>query len=214
MPHVIQRALALVVLVLLGPLILALAVAVRLTSRGPAFHRATRVRLGGTFTLYKLRSMHAAAGAAGPGITARGDARVTRLGRVLRRTKVDELPQLWNVVRGDMALVGPRPEDPRYVDLTDPLHAEVFGAVPGITSPTALAYRDEEMQLLTAARDRAGSLGRTEPSPEDVDAVYRDVILPTKLMMDAAYLRSRSVLGDLRILLATVRPGSSGPSRR
>ena len=71
----------------------------------------------------------------GPGITAAGDPRVTRLGRVLRRTKLDELPQLWNVVRGEMALVGPRPEDPRYVDLTDPLHAAVFGARPGITGP-------------------------------------------------------------------------------
>ena len=85
MPYVIQRALALVLLLLLGPLIVVLAIAVRLTSRGPAFHRATRVRPGGTFTLYKLRSMRVGADTAGPGITARGDPRVTRLGRVLRQ---------------------------------------------------------------------------------------------------------------------------------
>ena len=121
-----QRALALVLLLLLGPLIVVLASAVRMTSRGPAFHRATRVRPRGTFILYKLRSMRVGADTACPGITSRGDPRVTRVGRILRRTKLDELPQLWNVVRGDMALVGPRPEDPRYVDLADPLHARVY----------------------------------------------------------------------------------------
>jgi lipopolysaccharide/colanic/teichoic acid biosynthesis glycosyltransferase len=214
MPYVIQRAFALVLLLLLGPLILALAIVVRLTSRGPAFHSAIRVRPSGTFTLYKLRTMRKGAADEGLGITAAGDVRVTRLGRMLRRTKLDELPQLWNVVRGDMALVGPRPEDPRYVNWTDPLHAQVFGALPGITGPTALAYRDEELRLLSAADDRARSFGRTEPSPEDVDVVYRDEILPTKLTMDAAYLRSRSLPGDLRILLATLRPGPSGPSTR
>jgi lipopolysaccharide/colanic/teichoic acid biosynthesis glycosyltransferase len=214
MPYLIQRALALVMLVLLGPLIVALAVAVRLTSRGPALHRATRVRPGGTFTLYKLRSMHAGADAAGPGITARGDARVTRLGRVLRRTKIDELPQLWNVVRGDMALVGPRPEDPRYVDLTDPLHAAVFGAPPGITGPTALAYRDEESILTEAAREIARSHGRERPTDADLDHAYREIVLPAKLQIDANYLESRSFAGDVATLVATVLPRPSSPSTR
>jgi lipopolysaccharide/colanic/teichoic acid biosynthesis glycosyltransferase len=214
MPYLIQRALALVGLVVLGPLILVLAVAVRLTSPGPAFHRATRVRPGGTFTLFKVRTMRIGAAHAGPGITAAGDARVTRLGRLLRRTKLDELPQLWNVVRGDMALVGPRPEDPRYVDWTDPLHARVFGALPGITGPTALAYRDEEPVLAAAGARIAESEGRHEPTFEDLDRAYREKILPAKLTMDSAYLRTRSLVGDLRILLATVRPRSSGPSTR
>ena len=209
-----QRALALVMLVLLGPLIVALAIAVRLTSRGPAFHRATRVRPGGTFTLCKLRSMHAGADSAGPGITASGDARVTPLGRVLRRTKLDELPQLWNVVRGDMALVGPRPEDPRYVDLSDPLHARVFAAVPGITGPTALRYRDEETILAEAARELARSHGRDEPTPKDLDRAYREVVLPAKLRMDADYISARSLAGDLRILWATLTPSGSAPSKR
>jgi lipopolysaccharide/colanic/teichoic acid biosynthesis glycosyltransferase len=207
MPYLIQRALALVVLVLLGPLILALAVAVRLTSRGPALHRATRVRPGGTFTLYKLRSMRAGADAAGPGITARGDARVTRLGNVLRRTKLDELPQLWNVVRGDMALVGPRPEDPRYVDWSNPLHVRVFGVLPGVTGPTAVEYRHEEDLIGQEALDVARAAGRTTPSGADLDRAYRERVLPRKLESDARYLDQRSWVTDVRTLLDTIRSG-------
>ena len=211
MPYLIQRTLALVGLIVLGPLILALGLAVRLTSPGPAFHRATRVRPGGTFTLYKLRSMTASAPAAGPGVTASGDPRVTRLGRTLRRTKLDELPQLWNVVKGDMALVGPRPEDPRYVDLSNPLHARVFGARPGITGPTAIAYRDEEVRLERAARERARLAGREVPTAADIDDAYRQVILPDKLASDSAYLASRTAGGDLRIIAATVGLASAPP---
>jgi lipopolysaccharide/colanic/teichoic acid biosynthesis glycosyltransferase len=205
LPYLIQRAIALVGLIVLGPLILALAVAVRLTSPGPAFHRATRVRPGGTFTLYKLRSMRADAATSGPGVTAGGDPRVTRLGRGLRRTKLDELPQLWNVVKGDMALVGPRPEDPRYVDLSDPLHAIVFGALPGITGPTALAYREEGRLLDDTARTMAASQGRSKVTADDIDRAYRDVLLPAKLRMDADYLRQRSLSGDLDVIVATLR---------
>jgi lipopolysaccharide/colanic/teichoic acid biosynthesis glycosyltransferase len=204
MPIVIQRGIAAIGMVILGPLVVALAAAVRATSRGPAFHRATRVRPGGTFTLYKLRTMQANAAEAGPGITASGDRRVTRLGRLLRRTKLDELPQLWNVVRGDMALVGPRPEDPRYVDLSDPLHARIFGSLPGITGPTALEYRDEERVLEAASIEMARSHGRSEATAEDVDRAYREIVLPAKLQMDADYLASRSPSGDARIILTTV----------
>lgn len=204
MPYPIQRVVALVGLVVLGPLILGLALAVRLTSPGPAWHRASRVRPGGTFTLYKLRSMRADAYAVGPGVTAEGDPRVTRVGRLLRRTKLDELPQLWNVVRGDMALVGPRPEDPRYVDPGDPLHALVFNALPGITGPTALAYRDEEAILAAAALDVARAAGRGVATAGDLDLAYRTVVLPAKLAMDADYLRSRSAVRDVRLILATL----------
>ena len=204
MPYLIQRLLACVGLVVLGPLILALGLAVRLSSPGPAFHRATRVRPGGTFTLYKLRTMRVGAEGTGPGITAAGDRRVTRLGRGLRKWKLDELPQLWNVVRGDMALVGPRPEDPRYVDLSDPLHATVFGALPGITGPTALAYRDEETILADATREIAHSHGRVTGTDEDLDRAYRDVVLPAKLQLDAEYLGSRSIKGDVDVLGMTI----------
>jgi lipopolysaccharide/colanic/teichoic acid biosynthesis glycosyltransferase len=207
-PIIVQRIIAFVALVILGPLILALGLAVRLTSPGPAFHRAVRVRPGGTFTIYKLRSMRADAADTGPGVTAGGDRRVTHLGRLLRRTKLDELPQLWNVAQGDMALVGPRPEDPRYVDLSDPLHARVFGVLPGITGPTALAFRDEEVLLERAARDRARSAGRDEPTAADIDAAYRLDILPVKLASDSDYLDTRSARVDIRIILATLGLGS------
>src|SRR4051794_36845870 len=135
MPVVVGRVIAAIGLLFLGPLILALGAAVRLTSPGPALYRATRAGPHGTFTLHKLRTMRAGAATSGPGVTAAGDARVTRLGRLLRRTKLDELPQLWDVVRGQMALVGPRPEDPRYIDPSDPIHRAVFAALPGITGP-------------------------------------------------------------------------------
>ena len=200
MPVLIQRAMALVGLVVLGPLVVGLAAAVRLSSRGPAFHRATRVRPGGTFTLYKLRTMRADAADGGPAITAASDPRVTRLGRALRRTKLDELPQLWNVVRGDMALVGPRPEDPRYVDPRDPLHATVCGSLPGITGPTALEYHDEEAILAAAALEMARTHGRAAATPDDLDRAYREVVLPAKLALDATYLASRSIVGDIRVL--------------
>lgn len=204
MPIAFQRILALLGLIVLGPLILALGVAVRLTSPGPALHRATRFRPGGTFQLLKLRTMNADAATAGPGVTAAGDPRITRLGSVLRRTKLDELPQLWNVVRGDMALVGPRPEDPRYVDVRDPLHARVFGAKPGITGPTALAFRDEEAILAEAALELARSQGRETATTQDLEGAYRATILPAKLAMDGAYLDTRSVRGDLVILGRTI----------
>ena len=139
MPTPLGRLIGAVSLLLLSPLIAALAIAVRVTSPGPAFHRARRVGPNGGFTLHKLRTMRVGAAAMGPGITAAGDTRVTSLSRFLRRTKLDELPQLWDVVRGEMALVGPRPEDARYVDRADPLHRAVFSALPGITGPTALA---------------------------------------------------------------------------
>jgi lipopolysaccharide/colanic/teichoic acid biosynthesis glycosyltransferase len=203
MPYLIQRAIALVGLIVLGPLILALGIAVRLTSPGPAFHRATRARPGGTFTLYKLRTMRFGHGG-GPAVTAAGDRRVTRIGQVLRTSKLDELPQLWNVVRGDMALVGPRPEDPRYVDSSDPLHAAVFRALPGITGPAALAYRDEERVLADAALEIARSDGREDPSDDDVDRAYREAILPAKLRLDADYLARRSARGDLGVLGMTI----------
>ena len=204
MPGVIQRLLAGLGLLVLGPFILGLAVLVRLTSPGPAFHRATRVRPGGTFTLYKLRSMGAGAAGAGPGITRSGDPRVTRLGRILRRTKLDELPQLWNVVRGDMLLVGPRPEDPRYVDHADPLHARVFGATPGITGAASLEYRDEERILAATAQELAGVRGSARPDDADVERAYRDRILPAKLAIEDAYLARRSTRTDLDILRRTL----------
>jgi lipopolysaccharide/colanic/teichoic acid biosynthesis glycosyltransferase len=202
---VVQRGFAALGLAIVAPALLVLAVAVRVTSGAPAVHRAIRVGSGKTFTLYKLRTMRAGSEALGPGVTAATDARITRLGRVLRRTKLDELPQLWNVVRGDMLLVGPRPEDPRYVDFGDPLHRFVFSAHSGLTGPTALAFEREEFLLSNAAMELARAQGREDATAEDVDQAYRTIILPTKLQMDADYVASRSVRGDLAVMALTAR---------
>ncbi|HEX8940939.1 MAG TPA: sugar transferase [Candidatus Limnocylindrales bacterium] len=190
MPDSLQRLLGLLGAVLTLPLVGALGLAVRLETPGPAIHRASRVGTGGRpFTCYKLRTMVAAAPTSGPAITAGGDPRLTRLGRLLRRFRLDELPQLWNVARGEMRLVGPRPEAPGFVDLSDPLHRLVFTARPGITGLTQLFYADE-----------AARLDRTDPERH-----YREAVLPAKLRLDAAYLRHRSTILDLWILGQTPR---------
>jgi len=203
MPQPLQRAAAFVLLIVLAPLLAALALTIRLTSPGPVVHRAVRVGSGRTFQLVKLRSMRV--GSEGPAVTASGDPRVTAVGRLLRRTKLDELPQLWNVVRGDMLLVGPRPEDPRYVDWEDPLHRLVFSAQPGVTGPAALAFRDEEALLAREALSVARQEGRDRVEQADVDRAYRERVLPRKLELDAEYLRTRSARGDLVILARTIR---------
>lgn len=174
-------------LVAIAPLIAGAALAMRLAGdRGPLLYRAERIGEGGRpFEAFKLRTMRPAVG--GPRVTVAADPRVTRVGRVLRRYRIDELPQLLNVLRGEMSLVGPRPEDPRYVDLEDPDHRFVFRARPGITGPTQLAFRDEASLF-------------TGPDPE---AEYRERILPLKLEMDAEYLRRRTIRSDLGILLRT-----------
>jgi lipopolysaccharide/colanic/teichoic acid biosynthesis glycosyltransferase len=182
-------AVSAVLLSVLSPLLALLAVLVRLTSPGPALHRARRVGRGGhEFTMYKLRTMRRDAASTGPGITGRGDARITSLGRALRRTRLDELPQLWNVLRGDMSLVGPRPEDPRFVARYTPEQRTVLSVRPGITGPAQLAYRDEERLL---------------PAEATEDAYARDV-LPAKLAIDLAYVRRPSLLRDLAVLARTL----------
>jgi lipopolysaccharide/colanic/teichoic acid biosynthesis glycosyltransferase len=156
-------------------------------SAGPIFYRAQRVGKDGVlFYLYKFRSMTAGADKQGPGITAAGDSRVTRVGRFLRRTKLDELPQLINVLKGEMSLVGPRPEDPRYVALYTPEQRPVLAARPGITSAASLQYRHEE-QLLSGA---------------DWETVYRQEVMPAKINIDLAYWQKRTVWSDLRLICA------------
>jgi len=190
MPDALQRVIGLIGAALTLPIVAALGVAVRLDSRGPAIFRAIRVgEAGRPFTCYKLRTMNWLPSESGAEITVAGDPRVTRLGAVLRRTRLDELPQLWNVVLGQMRLVGPRPESPRFVDFSDPLHAQVFRSRPGITGLTQLAFADE-IHLL---------------DPADAERTYRETILPRKLGLDADYLRRRSTALDLWILGQTVR---------
>jgi lipopolysaccharide/colanic/teichoic acid biosynthesis glycosyltransferase len=171
-----------------SPILAAILVATRLSNDpGPLVHRARRVGEGGRIiTVLKIRTM--VVGDDGPRLTGPDDRRITRMGRILRRYRLDELPQLINVVRGDMSLVGPRPEDPAFVDMSDPLHRRVFTAKPGITGLAQLSYHGEA-ELLVGA---------------DPEQVYRDEILPAKLRLDADYLDRRTTLLDIQILLRTV----------
>ncbi len=174
----------------LSPLLFAIALLVKLTSPGPALYRAGRIGQGGRrFRLYKFRSMaaDAAQSVIFPGITSAGDSRITRVGRWLRRLKIDELPQLINVLRGEMSLVGPRPEDPRYVALYTLEQRRVLAVPPGITSPASIRYRSEE-QMLTGP---------------DWESTYVNVIMPDKLRIELEYLEHRTFLSDLRIILQT-----------
>lgn len=176
-------------LIVLSPLFLLIGLWIKADSPGPVFYRATRAgKDGEPFRLYKFRSMTSGADRQGPGITAAGDSRVTRAGRFLRRTKLDELPQLINVLRGEMSLVGPRPEDPRYVALYTPKQRRVLAVRPGITSAASLVYRHEEALLAGA----------------DWETVYRTRVLPDKLAIDIAYLARRTLVSDLKLIFSTI----------
>ena len=199
LPRAVEVAAALGGLVVGAPLLLLAAAAIVLTTGAPPLFRQRRVgRNGRTFTLVKLRTMRKASGAE---VTARDDARVTAIGAVLRRTKLDELPELWNIVRGDMAFVGPRPEVPRYVDAGDPRWAAVLAARPGLTDPVTLRLRNEE-ELLAGV-------------PGDREDFYRSHLQPWKLRGYAAYLDRRNWRSDVRVLCETVqavvRPGTAPP---
>ena len=171
------------------PLLVVIAMAVRITSPGPAFFRQERVGLGGvTFSIHKFRTMRVSHD--GALVSATGDHRVTNVGSVLRKTKLDELPQLIDVLAGHMSLVGPRPEVPAYADLWPPERRDVILTVrPGITDPASVAFRSEA-DLLAAA--------------DDADAYYREVLLPEKTRLYVEYVQSRTFWGDLRILGATL----------
>ena len=186
-------------LVVVTPALATIALGMRLAGdQGPFLHRARRVgEHGRIFTVFKIRTM--VEGGVGPRLTSADDPRVTRLGRILRRYRIDELPQLVNVVRGEMSLVGPRPEDPIFVDLDDPVHRKVFTARPGITGLAQLEFHDEARLL----------------SGEDAERRYREEVLPAKLRLDVAYLDRRSTALDLQILgrtLTTILDRRSRPS--
>lgn len=188
--RVFDAATASIALVMLAPLFAAIALLVKLTSSGPVFYRQARVgRNGGIFELVKFRSMLVNSDRNGLLITSAGDRRITPVGRILRRSKIDELPQFWNVVRGEMSLVGPRPEVPLYVDSYSAAQREVLSIRPGITDPASIAYRDEEKILAANS---------------DPDLYYREIVLPHKIELNREYLKRLSFLYDLRLLFHTV----------
>jgi len=176
-------------LIILSPLFLTVSLLIKITSSGPVFYWGSRVGKGGKpFRLYKFRTMIADADKQGPGITAAGDSRITWIGRWLRDYKIDEIPQLINVLKGDMSLVGPRPEDPRYIAQYTPDQRQLLNVRPGITSAASLAYRNEEQIL----------------SGQDWETVYRTKILPAKLAIDLDYLSGRTFGSDLILILRTI----------
>lgn len=173
----------------------AIAVAVKATSPGPALYTQVRVgRDGEPFTLLKFRSMRAVAPggtAAGPQVTAGGDPRITRVGAFLREWKLDELPQLFNVLRGDMSLVGPRPEVPKYADLWPAdARATILTVRPGITDPVTVTLRDEESLLA---------------DQDDPESYYVNELLPQKAAAYAEYVSHRSFASDLGTILGTLK---------
>ncbi len=182
----------LVALIGLGCLALLLpfiALGIKLDSPGPVFFRGVRAgRDGVFFSILKFRTMVTDAALRGAGITQHNDARVTRVGKFLRRFKLDELPQLWNVLRGEMSLVGPRPEDPRYLQYYTPAQRALLSISPGVTGVASLAFRDEA-QLLTG---------------EDWERVYIEQVLPAKLDLELAYLQRRTFWTDVQVLMQTV----------
>ncbi len=172
-------------LIVVSPLLGMIAIAVRLTSPGPVIFRQKRVGQNRKlFTIYKFRTMVENSEAIGPGHTAKGDPRITALGRVLRRFKLDELPQLYNVLRGEMSLVGPRPKLPNH----DPAP---MACRPGVTGAATLAFRHEARILSHVPAER-------------IEGFYQQYIIPHKLTLDREYMERATVLSDISVLLATV----------
>ncbi len=174
-----------------SPVLLLCAVAIALTSSGPILFRQERVGRGGkSFNIIKFRTMVCNAREVGGPLTIGADARVTWVGVALRKFKLDELPQLWNVLRGDMKFVGPRPEVPEYVRLYDEVQRAVLLVPPGITDPASIQFRNESAMLQTV---------------EDPERFYVEEILPQKLAINAEYLEHRSGWRDMGVIAETVR---------
>jgi lipopolysaccharide/colanic/teichoic acid biosynthesis glycosyltransferase len=173
----------------LAPALLLLALLIKLDSPGPVFFRQERVGRGGrTFRIYKFRTMRVGAERAGQ-LTVGRDARVTRVGAVLRKAKLDELPQLLNVLKGEMSLVGPRPEVPKYVALYTPAQRRVLEVRPGITDLASIQFRDENDLLA----------GQADP-----ERFYIEEVMPKKLELNLAYIGRQGVLYDVWIILKTL----------
>jgi lipopolysaccharide/colanic/teichoic acid biosynthesis glycosyltransferase len=188
LPRAVEAAIASLALVTAAPLLALAAAGIALTSPGPILFRHQRAgRDGRPFALLKLRTMRT--GGSGPQVTAGTDPRITAFGRFLRRTKIDELPQFWNVVRGELSLVGPRPEALAYVDASSAAWRTVLAVRPGITDPVTLQLRNEEALL-----SRAGS---------DPERYYREYLLPYKLRGYERYLAQRTWRDDVAVLWST-----------
>ena len=189
LPRSVEVVLAIFGLTITAPVMALAAILIKLESPGPILFRQKRMgRSGKTFTLLKFRSMFVSD--KGALVTASGDDRISKIGRVLRRTKIDELPEIWNIVRGEMSIVGPRPEVPELVDLTDPLWNEILDVNPGLTDPVTLRLRNEE-ELLAQANDR--------------EEFYRNILQPYKLRGYVNFVRTRTWRKDVSIIFGTMK---------
>ena len=187
---VFDRAVVLLALVVLSPLLLVTALLVRLSSPGPVIFRQVRVgQHGRHFEIYKFRTMYVARDSGSGQVSPEGDPRVTRVGRVLRAWYLDELPQLFNVLKGDMGLVGPRPETPDFVALYTPGERAVLAVRPGLAGPSTLGFMDEAERL-------AGC--------DDPLELYRSVLIHERVRLDLGYLERRSFGYDVRLLVKQV----------
>ena len=193
LPQIIKRAFDLLVVIfgilLFSPLFVLLALWVKMGSRGPVFFRQVRVGLNGReFRIFKFRTMVTDAEQRGSQVTSGNDTRITGAGRVLRKYKLDELPQLFNVLLGDMSLVGPRPEVPKFVRFYTQEQRQVLRVRPGITGVSQLEFRHEEELL-------AGQ--------EDVEGFYIAAVMPAKLRLDLRYVQNNTFGNDLNLLFRT-----------
>ncbi|MEK7397562.1 MAG: sugar transferase [Candidatus Poribacteria bacterium] len=181
---------SLIALILLSPLFLFLSVLIKLSSPGPIFYKGKRVAKGGEiFLMHKFRSMVANADKLGTDLTKHEDQRITKIGKFLRSTKLDELPNLMDVLNGDMSIVGPRPESPSYTQYYNDRQKKALDVRPGITGSGQLENRREDLKF----KDQA-----------DPDAYYINVLMPKKLEIDLFYVENRTFLMDIKIILKTL----------
>ncbi|WP_232696488.1 sugar transferase [Brevibacillus daliensis] len=188
--RLIDMCSSLIGLVLLSPVFLLIALWIKLDSVGPVFFKQVRIgKEGKSFHIYKFRTMISDAENVGKQLTTANDKRITRCGAILRKFKLDELPQLINVVKGEMSLVGPRPEVPTYVRLYNDQQRKVLTVAPGLTDEASIKYRNESELLYHAA---------------DAEQMYIEQIMPDKLSMNIQYIEKPSLLADFQIICKTI----------
>lgn len=177
-------------LLILSPLLVLIVVLIKLESKGPVFYKQFRVGLNERpFYIYKFRTMEIGADRRGPLITSVNDPRITRAGKLLRKSKLDEMPQLFNVLKGDMSIVGPRPEVPYYVKLYTDEQKKILTIKPGMTDPATVYFRNEE-ELLAQVDDR--------------ENFYINEIMPVKLNLYLHYVANKSLLYDMKLILLEI----------
>lgn len=177
--------------ILLLPLIFLIAIWIKINSKGPLFYVQKRVGKDfKEFKIYKFRSMIVDADKVGPSVTSGNDTRITQVGKILRRTKIDELPQLFNVLKGDMSLVGPRPEVMKFVVSKKNEYRKILSIKPGITDNAAIIYRDEEMLM---------------EQYEEKEKAYIDIVLPKKIELYNEYIDNISFISDIKLILRTLK---------